>query len=49
VRQGIRLSPRDPGLDRWQRRRFVAAVIAGCVGFVLGIVAAAAVLALVIR
>jgi serine/threonine-protein kinase len=37
------------GLDRWQRRRFVAAIIAGCVGFVLGILAAAAVLALVIR
>lgn len=37
------------GLDRWLRRRFVAAILAGCVGFVLGIVAAAAVLALVIR
>jgi serine/threonine protein kinase len=33
----------------WQRPRFVAATIAGCVGFVLGILAAAAVLALVIR
>jgi hypothetical protein len=39
----------DPGLDRWQRRRFAAATIAGCVGFVLGILAAAAALALVIR
>ncbi|HSS01887.1 MAG TPA: serine/threonine-protein kinase [Kofleriaceae bacterium] len=36
------------GLDRRQRR-FVAATIAGCVGFVLGILAAAAVLVLVIR